>query len=283
MVKGANQGELPALNWLAAARAAQHQQHYPQRNDYLKQAEAEPRAKNAVNTSRCRYLYQQGEFEQARQALDTLVPCSKSNDSLLLLATDLYQAQQDWAALRALLPIINKRQLVDETRFTQLSLTTNSALLTEAADKGEQALDNCWGWFSRAERNNNHYVALYAMGLNRCGRSIDAWKLVYKKIKSAADDDLFAAIPHLLSTSDTEYRQQFFGLESKYVTQANYHVCAAQLYLQNRDFSLAKNHYLQASQLDESNKSTWLGLAECQHQLGEHYGASQSYKQAAVL
>lgn len=60
MIKGADNGELPALNLLAAARAAQYQQKIAERDQYLDRAASQPLAANAVTTTRARYLLKQG-------------------------------------------------------------------------------------------------------------------------------------------------------------------------------------------------------------------------------
>ncbi|WP_445781315.1 heme biosynthesis HemY N-terminal domain-containing protein, partial [Shewanella sp.] len=154
MAKGAQQGEIPLLNLFAAARAAHYQGKTTARDHYLTQAEKNPVAQTAVNTSRARYFIKQGDLVKARAIVDKLSPTSKSSAPVLKLAMDLYQQQQDWQALKLILPIVAKRKLLSENELATLTIQTNTILLTNAAKESEAELEKCWQWLSKAERSN---------------------------------------------------------------------------------------------------------------------------------
>ncbi|MEI6859116.1 MAG: heme biosynthesis HemY N-terminal domain-containing protein, partial [Shewanella sp.] len=183
MIKGAEKGELPTLNLLAAARAAQHQNDTESRDKYLQQAEQEPLAIKAVSTSRTRYLLQQGELDKARLELDKLCPTSKSKQPVLRLALELYQAQADWSSLKLLLPMIKKHQILSENDYQNLMTLTNNELLIQAQSGSEQELEKVWHWLSRAERKEPQYLASYCLGLYKFSRETEAKKLLMKQTK----------------------------------------------------------------------------------------------------
>ncbi len=282
MLKGADNGELPALNLLAAARAAQYQHKITERDQYLARAAEQPLSADAVTTTRARYLLKQGELSLARIELDKLAPTSKSKLPVLKLALELYKAQQDWDALKLLLPILKKRQLLDDAQLNALSLETHSALLQAASAKGEEALEQCWQWLSRDERHQDEFFAIYAQGLCQLGRREQAHKLLMKKLRSAPESALLAVIPQIVTAHDSDIRKQLLKYEITHENNADYQSCLAQLYLQTREMKEAKTCWQNVCRIAPT-KASWLALARVQEQLGEQANANQSYRQAVAF
>jgi len=280
MSKGAEKGELPALNLLAAARAAQHQNNTEARDDYLLQAENERLAIKAVGTTRTRYLLQQGELDKARKELDKLSPTSKSKLPVLRLALELYQAQSDWHSLKLLLPIIKKRNLLSGEELNELSILTNTSLLTCAQKSSEQDLEKAWHWLSRAERKEMRYLAIYCIGLNLYQRKPEALKLLMKQLKSSTSAELLSALAEIISPADVEERKVIFSLERKYAEDINFQILLAKLHLQNKEYRHATTYWQKVCNL-QPDKACWLALAESQEHLGELNKAVNSYRNAA--
>jgi len=282
MAKGAEKGEIPVLNLFAAARAAHYQGDITARDHYLTQAENNPIAKTAVYTSRTRYLMKQGELTQARVVLDKLNPTSKSSAPVLKLAQELYLQQNDWQALKLLLPILKKRQLLSETEFNQLNTKTNSILMVNAAKTSEAELNKCWHWLSKSERKQDELVVAYAHGLTQYGHKDKAIKLIIKQLSAAPSAALFAAIPDLIDAQDQEVRKLLSRLETTHENDADYQICLAKLAIQSRDTKRAKTHWQNVCRIAPTHQS-WLALAQAQEQLGENSTAANSYRNAANM
>ncbi|GIU20528.1 MULTISPECIES: heme biosynthesis HemY N-terminal domain-containing protein [unclassified Shewanella] len=282
MAKGAEKGEIPALNLLAAARAAHHQDNHQVRDEYLAKAQLEPLAVKAVRTTRTRYLLQQGDLIAAREELDKLNPTSKSKQPVLKLAIELYQAQQDWQALKLLLPIVSKKHILADDAFQALSLKTNTALLTEASKANEQELEKCWHWLSRAERKQAEYIALYAIGLSRFERKAEAIKMLLKQVKTSAAPSIFKALAEVLTPADVEAKKQLLALETQFENNVDYQTCLAKLYQQNHDYHQAKIWWQKACYLQD-DKDSLHALADAQEHLGELNRALQTRRNAAKL
>ncbi|MBB1318898.1 heme biosynthesis protein HemY [Shewanella sp. SR43-4] len=282
MAKGAEKGEIPVLNLFAAARAAHYQGDITARDHYLTQAENNPIAKTAVYTSRTRYLMKQGELTQARVVLDKLNPTSKSSAPVLKLAQELYLQQNDWQALKLLLPILKKRQLLSETEFNQLNTKTNSILMVNAAKTSEAELNKCWHWLSKSERKQDELVVAYAHGLTQYGHKDKAIKLIIKQLSAAPSAALFAAIPDLIDAQDQEVRKLLSRLETTHEHDADYQMCLAKLAIQSRDTKQAKTHWQNVCRIAPTHQS-WLALAQAQEQLGENSSAANSYRNAANI
>jgi len=282
MAKGAEKVEIPVLNLFAAARAAHYQGDITARDHYLAQAEKHPIAKTAVYTSRTRYLMKQGELVKARAILDKLNPTSKSSAPVLKLAQELYLQQQDWQALKLLLPILKKRQLLAETEYHQLSTKTNKILLLNAANTSEAELNKCWHWLNKSERKQDELILAYANGLDQYDHKEQAIKLISKQLKDSPSAVLFAAIPDLINAQDQDIRKLLSRLETTYENDADYQMCLAKLAIQSRDMQQAKVHWQNVCHIAPSHQS-WLALAQAQEQLGENVTAAQSYRNAANM
>ncbi|TCN90731.1 heme biosynthesis HemY N-terminal domain-containing protein [Shewanella fodinae] len=280
MRKGAEQGELPALNYLAAARAAQYQQKIEARDAYLAKAATLPMAATAVTTTRIRYFLRQGEVTAARELLDKLQPNSKSKVPVLKLATELYRLQQDWQSLKLLLPALAKRKVLSDDEWQQLSIAVNVELLRQAANISEQELEKCWQWLSRAERNEDANLAAYANGLNQHGKHDEAIKLLSKQLKKEASAPVFEATADIWQTEDADLMTLLQKLQPKLENHADYQLCMARIYERARDFAAAKEAWQMLCKL-LPKAQYWRSLAALQEQLGDNGGALASYKQAA--
>lgn len=282
MIKGADKGELPTLNLLAAARAAQHQNNLKARDTYLAKAELDPLASKAVSTTRIRYLLQQGDLLLARAELDKLKPTSKSNIPVLKLCVELYKAQQDWQALKLILPSINKKNMFTDATLKELTLTTNVALLKSATNTNEQTLEKCWHWLSRSEKKQVENIAQYAIGLHHFGHHAKAIKMLLKQLKTSSSKAILSAVSQILTPADLDAKKQLMAFESRDGENLDYQVCLATVYQKNHDYQNAKVWWQKACyQHDDANYLH--ALAEAQEQQGELNRALQSRKNAAKL
>lgn len=280
MSKSADSSPLPIINYFAAARAAHHANHHQARDTYLDKAEQQPSAKNAVLTSRVRYYLQQGQLTQARQQLELLSPTSKSKNSVLKVASDLYLAQSDWSALKLILPSLTKKKVLEDALLAELVETTNTALINQAASISAEELNKVWGWFEKSERQNASVFAAYLQGLKQQNRHDEAVKLLTKQLKSSPSAQLFDLVPSLITADDLGVRKLLNRFEQTHENDASYQICQAKLAQQSRDMKAAKLHWQNACRIFPC-RLNWLALAQVQEQLGENGTAMQSYRHAA--
>ncbi|RLV60290.1 heme biosynthesis protein HemY [Parashewanella curva] len=277
MCKGASNGELPLVNWLAAARAAHHQGSTEQRDHYLNQAEKLADNKLSIATTRVRYLIQQGELETARVQLDKLIAANSNKPALIKLGLELYHLQQDWSAIKLLLPKVTKLKLLNQSELEELQQQVNRALLKQVEHKPE--LEKVWHWLSRKERKTSANLAEYAISLARLGDTIEAKKIIYKAIKSHPVNEFFDLLPSIVNAGDDDIRKLLAGLESSQDNNASYHRCLAKLNQQTNNFSEAKHHWQRVIELQPS-VSSWTALGKLHEQLGEQAKALNCYRHA---
>ncbi|WP_372872840.1 heme biosynthesis HemY N-terminal domain-containing protein [Shewanella sp.] len=280
MVKGAAKGELPALNLLAAARAAQRQGKYAERDGYLELAVKEPLAELAATTSHARYLLQQGELETARVVLEKLSPGSRSKPAIIRLAKELYLAQEDWQALKLLLPAIIKHNLMEQQQLALFSSQINLSLLRKAAAQSKQALDECWQSLSRHERTNAELQSQYALGLESVENHEDAIKWLCKALKHENPEPAFIALPLIATANDTDIIKLIQQLGSVWADSCEYLSALAHLQKITRDNKGVRDSLEKLCQL-QPTPVNWSALAQAQEQLGDTHGAYLSYKKLA--
>ena len=280
MRKGAEQGELPVLNYLAAARAAQYQFKTEERDEYLDKAAELPLAFEAVTAARTRYLLRSGDETAARVELDKLKPTSKSKAPLLKLAQDVYQAQQDWTALRSILPALHKRQLLDELQYQKLNRKACREMLKQAGTESLEKLTACWGWLTRHEKAQGAMVAAYAEQLNQLDRHDDAIKLLSKQLKHDTDDEVFATIANVLTVDDTALIKLLNNIEVKCHSRIAYQHCMAQVFERLREPQQQLAAQQRLAELDPTPRN-YLALAQAHEQLGQQQQAADAYRAAA--
>ncbi|GLP97482.1 heme biosynthesis HemY N-terminal domain-containing protein [Paraferrimonas sedimenticola] len=282
MAKGAAKGELPALNYLAAARAAQQQGHIETRDKYLALAKAQPNAKNAATVASIRYLLQQGESAQARELLDTLKVDGRAKPSLLSLAKEVYLAQSDWKALRLILPLLRKKQLLDGEQAEALLLKVDLGELSASDNRTLDELRKHWAWMPRVERNKPIIKAEYCRQLAQFELA-EAQQLLMKQLKSHQDPHTLAAVAELMHWQDNDKLQTLLNkFHQANPESAELNDCIGRLMLKDRLFKQAKP-YWQAAIKAEPTRERYLILADIQENQGEQFAAISSYKHAANL
>ncbi|WP_417762954.1 heme biosynthesis HemY N-terminal domain-containing protein [Shewanella sp.] len=280
MRKGAEQGELPVLNYLAAARAAQYQLKTEERDEYLEKAAELPLAFEAVTAARTRYLLRSGDENAARAELDKLQPTPKSKTPLLKLARDVYQAQHDWAALRTILPALLKRQFIDEQQYLQLNNAACTAQLQQAGAQDLAQLNRCWAGFSRQEKAQDTVLAAYAEQLHVLDQHDEAIKLLSKPVKHDADDAVFNAIVNIISADDSSLLKLLQSIEVKCENRIAYQRCMAKVYEQLRE-PQRQLAALQKLAAQDPSPSNYLALARAHEQLAQQQQAADAYRAAA--
>ncbi|MBY5993334.1 heme biosynthesis HemY N-terminal domain-containing protein [Ferrimonas balearica] len=280
MAKGAQAGEYPVINLLAAARAAHHRGDPEACEGYLTQAEALPNAAKAVRITRLRYQIDDGELAQARQSLEALEPKLRQQPQVLKLALELYRAQQDWDALARLLPALSKHKVLPETALEALPEEIEVACLSQCPDL--TALEQRWQGLSRRLKRADAVVRAYVTGLARFGQPAQGRKLVLERLdKVAPQPMLLGLLPELAEDAGESVshilERKYPGLESVALMD-----CYAALAEKERAWHRAKEWHQKAAK-SEPTLDRYRALARVQEQLGERDGALHSYRQILAM
>ncbi|QDF65286.1 heme biosynthesis protein HemY [Shewanella sp. SNU WT4] len=282
LAKAADSSEFPAISYFSAASAAHHLGKNQERDSYLAKAIEYPEAQLGAKITQLRYWLQQGELIKANASLQQLSLTSKSPNTLLKLASDVYSAHQNWHELKLLLPLLKKNKVVSKAEFEQLETTTLVSLL-QAAQHDITALETCWHWLTRTQRQQAEFISAYALGLSRLDKHSEAIKLLLKACDNAAPTVILKQLTHVYRTDDVKVLPHLYKLLERFDDNPQLHSCLAQLALLNRDFKAAITHYQKLCKLEPMETSHWFNLATIQERLGNNQDALISFHRASDL
>ena len=145
LLKLVEHAENPLLNYLAAARAAQLQGKYDQRDNYLKDAhDANPEAVIAIGVTQGELQFASRQTERALATLTHLRSVVPKHDYVLKLLVRVYYQIEDWGKLCELLPEVRKKKLFDDNKLKEIELKAYAGLLDETGLTEPSALSRVW-------------------------------------------------------------------------------------------------------------------------------------------
>lgn len=123
LIKALPNTDMPLLNYLTAARAAQELGDPQLRDTYLREAQQSmPEAQIAVELTQAQLQLANHQWEQALATLRHLQEIAPKHPYVLKLLMELYQKIEDWPQLISLLPDLKKHHLltpIDCEKLTQ--------------------------------------------------------------------------------------------------------------------------------------------------------------------
>ncbi len=161
LVKLIDYAENPLLNYLSAARAAQQQGKYDERDNYLKAAhDAKPEAEIAIGVTQADLQIASNQTERALATLTNLRSLAPRHDYVLKLLARVYFKLEEWAQLNDLLPEIRRKKLLRDHRLEEYELRTFTGCLDDTVDKsGIDSLDKAWASLPK----NSHTIPALVM------------------------------------------------------------------------------------------------------------------------
>ena len=161
LVKSAEIGSHPFINYLAAARAAQAQEAFERRDDYLKKAhESKEASEMAVGLTQAQLQMDAKQWEQAIATLQHLNRINPSHSYVLHLLYKVYLRMNDWASLRAILASLKRMKVLAKSEFLQLEEKIYLHLLSQE-NLTCDAAQAMWHEFPRALQLNPQLVVAY--------------------------------------------------------------------------------------------------------------------------
>ncbi len=183
--RSAPNSEMPLINYLSAARAAQKLSAPERRDHYLSLAHRSMAGTDtAVALTQAELQLTHGQLEQALATLMHLRASVPAHPYVLYLLMRLYERLKSWGDLVDLLPALRKHQAVDGATLDQLTRTVHRETLTLAARSGNAArLDEVWETLSRELRRDPLLVEDYARDLLRVGQPARAEAVLRETLK----------------------------------------------------------------------------------------------------
>jgi len=185
LVRGVKNSDLPLLNYLSAARAAQKQGAPERRDHYLAMAHVNRKdASFAVQVTQAELQLAHGQLEQSLATLVHLRSLSPRHPHVLFLLMQLYTRLKSWGDLKDLLPVLRRQKVVSEIELDELEKRMHRELLGIAAKQGKtDRLRQSWQHIPRGLRNDEELIDDYARHLLRLSQYDSAETLLREAIK----------------------------------------------------------------------------------------------------
>lgn len=282
-VRNAPLSEMPLLNYLTAAEAAQQRGRVSQRDNYLQLAEDKYGTQLAVHATRLRLLLDNGEYEEALAYLNNQSAAMRNESALLRHSYLIYQQLGEWQLLLDNLVLLAKRKLLPAEESERLTRQAHQGLMSEQLQlKGTEGLQRYWQKLPRALKADNLLFVEYV----RLMQSKDGFETVapevIKRIKKQGDEALLGLLPQGRDEDAEALLSQLSPLVKQGSDNGALYACLGQLASQARQWSQAKEMLQQAVNLTPTVELYHL-LAAAQQQLGEPTGALDSYSRGAKL
>ncbi len=189
LIRDVGDSEIPLINYLGAARAAQKQGADDRRDKYLSQAhQSMPEAELAVGLTQAEVQLSHGQTEHALATLMHLRSIAPKHGYVLNLLRRLYEQLGSWKELLELLPELRRQKVLEPEKADTLERKVHAALLRQP-DLSASSLREVWERMPRAQREGEP-LRLYVQGLIRLGEHQDAEKLLRDRIRQTWDPEL---------------------------------------------------------------------------------------------
>ena len=273
--------DIPLLNYLGAARAAQQLGQDDARDRYLRQAhQADPAAELAVGLTQAELQLAHNQLEQALATLSKLRDIAPRHAYVLRLLMKLYRQLSDWDQLKTLLPELKRRKVISEREERELNLEIYDHTLEGKTDA--QAIVRAWEALPKPLRQEENLLAGHITRLHAAGQDHEAERLIRGALKQTWNDDLvrwFGVIQVEDVRAQLTLAEHWLEQQPRNPTLL---LTLGRICRRNQLWGKARN-YLEASLGGDPRAETYWELGDLLDQLEETESAAQAYRSGLKL
>lgn len=284
LIRHVNDYDMPLLNYLSAARAAQKLDAPERRDHYLSEAlKSMPEADMAVELTQAELQFAHNQMEQALATLVHLRTIAPKHTHVLLLLSKLYEQLKSWGDLESLLPDLKRYNVLDKDEYERISIAVYHALLNMASSSGNKSrLYDVWQSMPKKLRDNKELIKHYAIQLISIEDYDRCESLLKDSIKHHWDNELV----HLYGKAKSSFpEKQLHTAESWLKGKENNPellLCLGRLSIQNKLWGQART-FLESSLGYGPKAETYKELAMLLEQMDEKEAAVDCYKNGLLL
>ena len=269
----------PMLNYLGAAYAAQQQQRYEKRDQYLAEAEKmDPANKMAVDITRARLLTQAGDFQKAKTLLNKMHHHAPANKTILRLMADIFKQTEDWVSVKELLPKLNRTKALSEPQLISLDMAARAANLNDAvSDENNPSTMAQYKTLPLKRKKDANMAALYAKKLISEGALSEAEGVIRKAINHKWSSELVELYGKARIENLRDQITVALGWVAKHEDDANVYLTLARLNKAHNQMDKARVYYNQAIEMGAGDEA-YYELAQFYEQEGNARTAMSYYK-----
>jgi len=181
--------DMPAAQYLVAARAAELQDAVDRRNQWIARAqESAPQERAAALVTLAEFHMRRGQNAAAVQTLEQLDASGDMNSRGLELLARLYQKLGRGSKLSELAPRLRNAKELPEKQVSELLAQAQLEELRAIGERGDRtALEAAWDALPKPVRRLPQTVVAYARGLMAGGDHVTAERALRETIEDTAD------------------------------------------------------------------------------------------------
>lgn len=284
--KSASANNTKLVNYLGAARAAQHQGNLKQRDHYLKlAANSEPDAQMAVGLTQVELQINSKEYESALAGLKHLKTINANHPFVLKLLHKVYSKLNDWKAIVGLLPKLKKYAGYSDEKFQESELTAwqQRFIRAEIAEnKGADKIIELWSELSKALKKDSVIAAIYAKAVNQNGQTEQAEQAIKQSLKQQWNDELIKTYSQLKFSNPSKALNQAEQWLKSQASNPELLYCLGDLSLKSKLWGKASNYLEQSIDIAPSAKA-YYALAQSYEQSGHPIDAQKTYQKGLSI
>jgi len=278
LLKSAKYSEVPLLNYLIAARAAQNEGEYDKRDTYLRMAhESTPGVEVAVGLTQAQLQVSAKQLERALATLTHLSRLVPKHTYVMQLLQQVYVELHDWKSLQDLLPALHKYKVLKPQKLQDLERNLYLQLLTQGTKENNfEYLSDTWSKVPRELQNDPELLLVYSNALIENKRGIEAEKLLRNTLKKSWDHKL---VEKYSMITDVDANKRLAIAESWLKTHDNDPIlllCLGRLCKQQQLWGKAQR-YLEISKTLKTTPAAYHELGQVMEALGNKEAALDYY------
>lgn len=282
--QAAERSDLPAINYLAAARAA-HEQGDNSGTDALlnKARAATPQAEVAIGLTQAQFQLERGQLEPCLANLLNLRRLAPKNTQVLRLLQQVYQRLEDWLALIQLLPELKRQGVLNEAKLAELEQQCHLQRLEQSltalpGDAGDQeklrALSRSWQAVPQHLLRDPVLATRYSELMRSIGAEAEAEQVLLDLIKRKWDASLVEVYGTLAGKDSHKQLDNAKHWQKKHPDCAELELTLGRLSMRNELWGQAISHFERSFELNP-RVETFGELQRLLQHLGETERASQ--------
>lgn len=282
LLKALPDTDMPLLNYLTAARAAQEMGENQLRDDYLREAQQSmPDAKIAVELTQAQLQLANQQWEQALATLRHLQDMAPHHPYVLKLLMPLYQELRDWPHLLNLLPELKKYKVITSAEFETLRQQTYLQAMIDLAKQSQpDAMNDMVSHLPKPLQNDADLMACYCSFLIQNNQLTRAESILSRCLNKQYHDKLI----RLYSQIDGNEKHLLFAesLLKKNADSPVLYLCLGRISLANSLWGKAKSYFEKSIAL-KASPEVYAALGKLYEQFGEQDKACQAYRAGLEL
>jgi HemY protein len=281
LIAAAPNANLPLINYLTAAQAAEALGNHTLRDQCLSQAlVSNPEANLAIGLVQAQFQLDNHHWEQAFSTLHVLHQSAPEHPYVLKLLIRLFQQQDDWGALYELLPNIKSSQFMTTTAFKLFQQQVYGRYLQHLiTTKQPQEIKTWVQTLPKALKYDPEIIYHYCKFLLSQEEDQLAEPLLRRCLQTHLDDTLLNLYPQL--NRKTLHIAFIESLLEKNPDSAAVNLCMGRIYSAQKLWGTAKD-YIEKSIHIQPCTEAYYELGHLFETLGNQTGAKHAYKQGLL-